>query len=341
MTGQTTSRMTVGAALLSAILLLGSCSVIFAPEPGTGPFAVYDALWSEFDVHYALFDERSVDWAAVRSAHRGRLSSDTGDDELFQVLSDSLLPLDDGHVKLIAPNRPVFEANTFKRDRPDFDLFDLSLIRNTYLERVATGESDSYVSGLVGGRIAYVHLPYIGGNSGEVPAALERFPEAVGLILDLRHNQGGDFTWAFSSFRVLTDQRRFVFRSRTKNGPSPNDFTAWFDWYLEPGDRHDQRPVVVLTDRYTISAGERAVMALAVLPQATIVGEPTNGAQSTMVGRELPNGWFYTLSVQEVRFADGESYEGIGLPVDESVTNTASRLASGIDDVLEHAVSLF
>ena len=55
----------------------------------------------------------------------------------------------------------------------------------------------------------------------------------------------------------------------------------------------------------TISAGERAVMAFDVLPNVMLVGETTNGAHGTNIGRELANGWFYTLVTQKVELSDG------------------------------------
>lgn len=327
---------TIGAAVAT---IVGSCSLFFAPEPDADPVSVFDVLWNEFATHYALFDQRSIDWGAVRAANRGRLDPSSNDDELFAVLSDSLRVLDDGHVKLMAPSRPVFESNSIKRELPDFSLFDLSVIRENYLEHTEIGDGDSYVAGLISGRVAYVHLPYIGPNSAAVPATLERFPDADGLIVDLRHNAGGDFTWAFAHLGVLTDSPRLVFSSRTKNGPGTDHFTEWVDWYLEPTGVDNPIPVVALVDRYTISAGERAAMAIKALRNSLLVGEPTNGAQSTMVGRELPNGWYFSLSVQQVEYADGVSYEGVGLPVDVAVANTAGRLALGIDDVLAAGLS--
>jgi carboxyl-terminal processing protease len=98
----------------------------------------------------------------------------------------------------------------------------------------------------------------------------------------------------------LTSQSRFVFRSKTKNGKGKNDFTPWKEWYIKPKGEYINKPIVVLTDRFTISAGERATMAFKTLPNVTVLGDTTNGAHGTMIGRELANGWFYSLVPQKV-----------------------------------------
>ena len=95
-----------------------------------------------------------------------------------------------------------------------------------------------------------------------------------------------------------------------------------------------------LTDRHTISAGERSVMAFMTLPNATLLGDTTNGAHGTMIGRELANGWFYSLVPQKVVLFDGKSYEGIGLIPDHYYKNRISDIQAGIDSTLITAVSL-
>jgi C-terminal processing protease CtpA/Prc len=68
------------------------------------------------------------------------------------------------------------------------------------------------------------------------------------------------------------------------------------------------------------------------------MGDTTNGAHGTMIGRELINGWFYSLVPQKVELYDGQSYEGIGLAPDVYVKNSLIDIENGIDQTLEEAV---
>lgn len=95
---------------------------------------------------------------------------------------------------------------------------------------------------------------------------------------------------------------------------------------------------MVLTDRYTISAGERTVMALREFPTVTVVGDTTSGAHGTMIGRELANGWFYSLVPQKVLMSDEKSYEGIGIAPDIRVINRKDELRRGIENTLDYTI---
>ena len=97
---------------------------------------------------------------------------------------------------------------------------------------------------------------------------------------------------------------------------------------IQRGDRSER----------AISAGERAVMALNKLPNVTMIGDTTNGAHATLVGRELANGWYYSLVTQKVELADGQSYEGIGIAPDVLLRNELHEVLQGTDRVLERAV---
>jgi carboxyl-terminal processing protease len=187
--------------------------------------------------------------------------------------------------------------------------------------------------------IAYTWFGHVGANWEQLEKVMAQ-PNLTGLVLDLRHNEGGDFTFALQALQKLNPERKEVFRSRTKNGDGPNDFTDWYTWYLEGGGTTPDYPIVVLTDRYTVSACERAVLALRQMDGVTIIGDTTNGAISTTVARQLPNGWGYRIAPQDVEAPGGEVYEGKGIPPAIFIQNSMTDLAAGRDVVLEKAVEM-
>lgn len=314
----------------------------FEPEPTQQPDAVFETLWRSFETDYGPFAERGVDWQAAYEQYRPQVSATSTDEELFAALTGLLGTFDDGHVNLFAPNRVAFNSNRIRNQLIDNELFDLELVERNYLTSGFETDADTtFVYGLLPGNVVYLHLPFVSGNVTALNRALDRFPNAEGLIVDLRHNDGGDFTWPFSEWGRLTAERRLVFSSRTKNGPDANDYTAWREWFFEPKGPFFNHPVVLLTDRYTISAGERTAAALQTLPNCTTVGDTTCGAFATMVGGELANGWKYTLPVQNTRLSNGQSCEGVGLPPDVVVKNSKVEMQNGHDRVLETALDLF
>lgn len=191
------------------------------------------------------------------------------------------------------------------------------------------------------GNLGYLYVEYIGDNMLSISEILDYFSSTDGLIVDFRHNYGGNFTDGLSEFGRFTDQERFVFRSKTKSGPGENDYTAWYNWSVFPEGEYFDKPIVLITDRYTGSAADRTTMAFKVLPNVTQVGDTTNGNYGTKIGKELPNGWYYTVVTQKIEFMDGQSYEGIGLAPDIYIKNTPAGMASGQDRTLDEAISQF
>ena len=332
-----TIRITFIITILS-ILLFG-CEKIFTEQTVNNPEAIFEHLWTSFNEEYAPFEERNVNWDSLYNEFYLEINPKSSDDELFSILSDLLVSLDDGHVSLTAPDREVFFSNKYRRELIGDELFSIPLIKNYLDEGFKVGEEDSYIYGKIKNEdIAYIFFDYVGENFIKLNDFLAEYDNANGFIIDLRHNTGGDFTYCFSEIGRLTSQSRFVFRSKTKNGIGKNDFTPWKEWYIKPKGEYINKPIVVLTDRFTISAGERAAMAFKTLPNVTVLGDTTNGAHGTMIGRELANGWFYSLVPQKVEMFDGKSYEGIGLAPDVYIQNTSAEISAGSDKVLELAI---
>ncbi|MDN3724122.1 S41 family peptidase [Aequorivita sp. SDUM287046] len=326
-------------AIVFLYLATVGCEKMFIEEPSNNPEAIFENLWNTFNEEYAVFEERNIDWQAEYNIYRPMVNTNTTDDELFNILSQMLAKLDDGHVNLTAPNREIFYSNKIKNERIDDNLFSIPITK-TYLEfGYKEGDENSYLYGKIKNEnVAYIYFDYVGENFFKLEDFLNQYHNVNGYIIDLRHNQGGDFTYCFSEMGRLTDQPHYVFRSKTKNGKGPDDFTQWHHWTINPAGAYIDKPIIVLIDRYTISAGERAVMAFKTLPNVRLMGEITNGAHGTMIGRELANGWFYSLVTQKTEMFDGNSYEGIGLEPDIYSKNILSDVTAGIDKTLQTAI---
>ncbi|MBL7938182.1 MAG: S41 family peptidase [Flavobacteriales bacterium] len=332
------------AVLLGLILLSSGCEKAFLPEPDSDPVGVYEELWRTFDELYAVFPERGVDWNATYSQFKPAVNDGLSDDSLFRVLTAMLEPLDDAHVQLVTPGQRAWSSNRVYRELLDNDLFRLEVVKQNYLTNVRTkGEEESLTTyGLVSGQpIGYIHFPTISDTWTELDEMLSDMGSIEGLIIDLRHNEGGDFTWALNELDQLNGTARTIYRSRTKNGPGPDDYTGWTDWQLDGGPGTRAYRIVFITDRYTVSAGERLVMMLRAMDNTVHLGDTTNGALSTVIWRELPNAWYYRVSIQQVEDPQGIRWEGIGLPPQQVVLNASAQLDAGVDAQLQAAIDAF
>ena len=325
--------------LILSIVLMSCENQFFEPEPENNPEALFEELWSTFNTDYAPFEERNVNWDEQYSLFRPEVNMNTTDEELFDVFKNMLSCLNDGHVQMAVPNRKFFFSNSYYENKIDDELFNLDLIEDNYITSGLKKMSEDHLTMGWINDIGYVHLKWVY-TFMFTNDILDYFADAKALIIDLRHNGGGDFTWTYSQFGRFTEEERYTHRSKTKTGPGKEEYSDWHEWYVYPDGEYYNKPLILLTDRYTMSAAERATMAFKTLPNLIHVGDTTNGSQSTMIPRELANGWIYYVSPQKVEFLDGKSYEGIGLIPDIVVENSEEEMKAGIDQALEKAIEL-
>ena len=318
------------------------------------PRDVFDAMWSAMDEHYAFFELHGVDWDA-RRALAPAPDAELDDTELYDVLAQTLIGLDDGHVQLgtsIGYFSPSEAPSWFSQD-PFFDR-DSNLIRaelvRTARETVGAPLTPVELTGieyaLLSDGVGYISIRHMGfdtpfGAKSE-PAMAEAFvqvadamAEANSIIIDLRFNPGGSDSVSFGVASHFIDQPLDVFTKTTRNGDAQTDpFTAT----LLPFDTTPlTQPVIVLTSKLTGSAAEILTMALREMPQVTVMGEATSGGLSDILGFTLPNGWELGLSHQTYRTMDGALHEAVGIPPDVPHAIEAAPLINGEDPLLRAA----
>ncbi len=332
--------------MTAIIISTSSCEKhIFGLEHENDPIGNFESFWSEFNQMYGLFQVKNIDWLAIYERYRPMVNESTTDPELYEILVEILEIIDDGHIVLVpaGTDLPMYTGGPIGRIDTLQD-FDLEILKQNYL--VDPKETDfAMLYDFVEEGIGYVHIDHFGDGEKafdqETRQLLDYFKDAKALIVDIRGGSGGEDIAGKTIASHFTDQRRLYMTNRIKNGPGPNDFTAPAEWYIEPrGDFQFTKPVVLLTNRQTISARETFELAMVTLPNVTTVGDTTSGAFSNLVTRELPNGWGYSMSIGDWRAADGTSYEGRGIPPQIVVQNRRSDLLGGRDEALERAIVL-
>ncbi len=333
--------------LTSMVLIatyLTSCNEItLGPEPVNTPEENYDRLWQEFDRMYGLFEAKNLDWKAVYTKYRPQITPATTDDQLFDLLAQTLGELNDGHLWLLKPgpdyrrydSGPVYESG-------DFSL----AVARKYVQspqEIGTVEGVNIVYGKLAGNVGYLYFTNLGYNPAFYEKALDtilkELADTKGMIVDVRNLEGGlDRSAQYVAGRFARERKLYM-TTRFRNGPKHSDFTAPSEWYVEPtGKSQYTQPIVLLTNRLTQSAGETFTLAMNQQAHIMQMGDTTYGIFSDNPKRELPNGWIYSISTGDFRAADGKSYEGIGVAPKVRVVNTHEDIASGRDKVLEAAL---
>lgn len=163
-------------------------------------------------------------------------------------------------------------------------------------------------------RVGYLRIPNFAGDSAaNIMDAIEELEAAgplEGLILDVRHNPGGNSDEAIGVFTtgvfgkigpLREDQTQTIYRIR---GP-----VAW----------NETTPVALLTDGASHSAAEYFATAMKQSGRATVVGMPTAGNTEGITGFNLPGGSLVRLAVLTLQLPDGGTLEGVGVIPDREV----------------------
>lgn len=312
------------------------------PSPSTEPAAMVEALHADFEAHYGLFPVKDVDWDAQLAEH-GDLPLEASDEALHEALTGMMSPLNDNHVHLLVPLGGEVEFE----DWTSGVLHDL--IRDDFALEVTLALLDDVVQPhpkLAWGRSGDVGYIWIGTEGDpsliqHLDDALDALPDVDSLILDVRSNGGGfdAQTRAFASRFV--DGEPVYLRTRHRASAEPGDFEDWVDKTIAPPPRPVfDGPMVVLQHRFSVSAAEGLLLAMHQRDNTTFVGEVSSGAFGTVIWRDLPNGWSYSITVSDTRDPDGVSWEGIGLPPDIEARSTLDELRAGEDKALEAALEV-
>lgn len=325
-------------------MTLTSCEeALIGPPVENNPESNFEEMWNGYDQYYGLFDVKNVDWQAMYATYRPLVNGQTTDEELKSIFHDMIDPLDDNHTYIItSENEPRIESGIFDTLKVQTD-FSLDLIPSYVSGFTHYGAAIDY--GTLSGSIGYIHfgdfIPSQKYFEDAIDQILAEIGDTDGMVIDIRDNPGGNDATAQYVAGRFAAERKLYMNVRKKNGPGPDEFTQAIPWHVEPtGATRYTKPIVLLTSRWTQSAGETFCLAMQELAHVTQLGDYTSGAFSDNISRELPNGWFCFMSIGDYRAADGQSYEGIGVKPDILLVNTKEEILSGKDKELEKAMEL-
>jgi hypothetical protein len=319
---------------LGILPLFVSCEKPFLEPVKDTPRENFESLWKNYDLHYSGFVIKDVDWDSIYDAYSARINDDITDDQLFNLLSEMLSHLKDGHVWLVSDQR----FYSYNAAGQHIYYYNPDIIEN-YLLSVQTQNMFTY--GKLEENIGYFHISTFGTNQNGydfIDNIISKFAGCEGIVIDVRGNGGGSENNAKTIAGRFYDQKRAYCYRRLRNGPSHNDFTDKLYYYAEPVNNSMAGvPVMLLTDRYAGSASEDFVLMMRVLPYVTIVGDYTTGNPgNSPVARELQNGWLYYTPTGLQYTMDDKTFNNVGIEPDIPVTD----VREGRDLMIERALEV-
>lgn len=181
--------------------------------------------------------------------------------------------------------------------------------------------------------IGYIRIPNFYGISAtnifQMIESLEEVDPLDGLVLDVRHNPGGN-----------ADEALSIFTSGEFGtlGPLREDATRTLYRIRGPVKWNETTPVVLLTDGASHSAAEYFATALQQSGRAVLVGMPTAGNTEGITGVNLADGSLIRLATTTLVLPDGSIIEDVGVIPDIEVPVGEWGLSQTPDVQLDRAI---
>ena len=322
--------------LVTLLPLFVSC--VDTDEQSDTPTGNFEALWQIIDEHYCFFDykqhEYGLDWNAVYNKYKVRVSDHMTTEQLFEVLTDMLAELRDGHVNLGS-------SMDYGRYWAWHEAYPQNF--SDTLERRYLGTDYKIAAGMkyrvLDDNIGYIRYESFlqGVGEGNLDDCLTYLALCRGLIIDIRNNGGGELTIAEKLAGRFVQEKTLVSYMQHKTGKGHNDFSSMEPRYLEPSSNiRWHKPVCVLTNRSVFSAANDFAVIMHTLPNVKLVGDHTGGGSGMPMTNSLPNGWSVRYSACPMYDAKKQQTE-FGIDPDIKAALTDEATAQGIDLIIEAA----
>lgn len=333
--------------IMSSLLIMASCEDEMIGKEGVNtPTRNYELFWQTFDTHYGMFDLKSIDWKQMHDEYKTRVTDQMTDDELYTVLCEMIVQLNDNHLNIYPTNGtlPVFPGGvlsyrngvlTIRKVQEDYDL---EVVKKYVLDYKQETGNIGY--GRLSPEVGYINIKgtdELKTIDKHMQTILASLAGTKGIVIDVRGFYGGYDPASQAMAGYFASEKKLYMTTRKRNGPLHADFTPVSEWYVEPASNVYTKPLVLLTSRFTQSAGETFSLAAKQFQHIQAMGDTTAGSFSDNPNFELLNGWIFSVSVGDYRGPDGKSYEGTGLPPSEVLVTTKSDLLAGKDPLLEKA----
>jgi hypothetical protein len=314
------------------LFLLSSC-VREERLPNT-PTGNFEELWKMIDERYCFLDYKEINWDSIYVEYKKDITDDMTDDELFSTLRLMLAELKDGHVNLYSDSEVAYYTGWFEGYPPNFDE---SLLGRYLGAKHRTEGSIRYT--ILSENIGYMHCDNFSEtmNNERINMILNYMSGCNGLIIDMRNNSGGSIGNAVLLASHFTNRRALTGYIQHKTGKGRNSFSAAKAIYIDPTiGVYWSKPVVVLSNRMTYSAGNYFINIMRNFPQVTTVGDITGGGSGLPFTSELPNGWGVRFSASP-HFDTEMKHIEFGIEPDYLIDMDPKDRDKGLDSIIEEA----
>jgi Peptidase family S41/N-terminal domain of Peptidase_S41 in eukaryotic IRBP len=180
------------------------------------------------------------------------------------------------------------------------------------------------------GYIELVAFPELSHFKPTLDRAMAALMSTRALVIDMRRNHGGDARSEVYLASYFVDAKKgVIFRKFMIRNPGTDSFRTQLLGSMPTPGTYTDKPIYVLTSRYSASAGEALGYDLHSLKLAVIVGETTAGGANAGVWVHLGHNMSMFVATAKVEIpATGTNFDGGGVGADvSSAANQALKVA--------------
>lgn len=190
--------------------------------------------------------------------------------------------------------------------------------------------------------VPYLNLAHV--SKKEIRQFLKRHFNANAMIVDLRNYPKADPKVVFAKY-LLSERTKFAdIRLMDVYNPGrfrrmKKDSSIWdYSWIGSRNKNTYKGKVILLVDASTISHAEFTAMAMQVMPQVTVIGSQTGGANGNVTTLELPGNFITTMSGMGVWYPDATQSQRKGIRIDVPVDQMSFKNLTSEDLIFQKAL---
>lgn len=327
--------------IIITILSFTHCSKILIDEDVTNQnIEDFEIAWNTINDLYPLLEYKKINWDSIYTIYKPKAELAEGDD-IYNIVFDLLRELKDPHVYFQSKGGGFITPYTGKRWLRDYDAYNPVIIRKYFDEELQLTCLNNVESGITNNKIGYIYISGFTGDQqmAEFDQVMLNFKNTNSLIIDVRRNTGG---WSENVQEVvgwfidttITYQAFF----KDEEPYEGNDYV----FLPKNTDFRYTKPVVVLLNGATISAGEIFTDIMKQLPNVTLIGDTTAGAGCNDSDHEgdfiLNCGIKIHIGTGYILRLDGIPFEWNGVEPDIYLPQSKNDLDKGQDLQFEKAI---
>ncbi|MDD3079374.1 MAG: S41 family peptidase [Paludibacter sp.] len=299
----------------------------------------FETLWKIIDTRYCYLDYKNINWDSIHTIYSDKFDSDTEELDFFNIMSDMLAELKDGHVNLYSD----FDISRYWKWFTD----SLSNFNHDIVYSDQYLGDDYHIAGgmnydkIDNNKIGYVYYDDFSNTftTSNMIYIFNYFKDCDGLIIDVRENGGGYIDQAEELASYFFTEETLTGYIQHKIGDGHCDFSNPVE-IKTPANKYAQwkKPVAVIANRKSYSATNSFISRMKIAPNATIVGDKSGGGGGLPFSSEIPNGWLVRFSACPMYDANMQHIEW-GIDPDIKVDLDSTDVANGYDTLIETAIA--